>query len=56
MSELLLRKSMGQSVFLEYSNKKLERLEMKEALLRLKADFIIGWIDFLEQVNGFKSS
>ena len=56
ISELVLRKAMGQSVFLEYSNKKLERLEMKEALLRLKADFIIGWIDFLEQVNGFKSS
>lgn len=56
ISELVLRKSMGQSVFLEYSNKKLERLEMKEALLRLKADFFIGWTDFLEQVNGFKSS
>lgn len=56
VSELELRKSMGQSVFLEYSNKKLERLETKEALLRLKADFIIGWMDFLEQVNGFKSS
>lgn len=56
VNELALRKSMGQSVFLEYSNKKLERLEIKEALLRLKADFIVGWMDFLEQVNGFKSS
>ena len=56
LGELALRKSMGQSVFLEYSNKKLERLEMKEALLRLKADFIVGWMDFLEQVNGFEGS
>ena len=56
IEELDLRSSMGQSVFLDYSNKKIEYLELKEGLLRLKTDFLTGWIDFLEQVNGYKSS
>lgn len=54
--ELNARQQMGQSVFLEVSDKNLEKLKLQEAQLRLKCDFLQDWITFLRKVNGFKKT
>lgn len=51
--ELEKRLEMGESVFIEKSNKRKEYLETLEAFLRLKYDMMEGWFEFLGRLNGF---
>lgn len=52
-NELQKRLKMGESVFIEKSNKRKEYLETVEAFLRLKYDMIAGWYEFLGRLDGF---
>ena len=52
--ELKARAGMGQSVFLELKNKSLEFSKMLESEVRLKSDFLTGWVNFLGRVDGIK--
>ena len=51
--ELQERLKMGESVFIEKSNKRKEYLETMEAFLRLRYDIIAGWYEFLGRLDGF---
>jgi outer membrane protein TolC len=51
--ELQKRLDMGESVYIEKSNKRKEYLETLEAFLRLKYDMVEGWFDFLGRLDGF---
>ena len=53
LQELRSRKSLGQSVFLEFSNTKISYLNTIETILRLKTDYLKGKAIFLKEVNGF---
>ena len=52
--ELEARKQMGQSVFMEFTDKKIEKLKLMEVQLRLQSDFLQDWVQFLRKVNGFR--
>ena len=52
-NELQKRLKMGESVFIEKSNKRKEYLETVEAFLRLKYDMVAGWYEFLGRLDGF---
>jgi len=53
--ELNARQKMGQSVFLEIADKRIQKSKLQEAQLRLKCEFLEDWITFLRKVNGFKN-
>ena len=47
IKELKQRQNLGQTVFLEITSNKKEKLRLQESALRITTDFINGWFDFL---------
>ena len=47
IDELQQRQNLGQTVFLELTSNKKEKIRLQESALRITTDFITGWYDFL---------
>ena len=47
IKELKQRQNLGQTVFLEITSNKKEKLRLQESALRITTDFIKGWYEFL---------
>ena len=47
IKELNQRQNLGQTVFLEITNNRKEKLRLQESAIRITTDFIKGWYDFL---------
>ena len=47
IEELEQRQNLGQTVFLEITSNRKEKLRLQESAQRITTDFIIGWYDFL---------